>query len=328
MKVSVLLPVYNAASVLPSALQSIASQSYPDIELCVVDDFSTDGSREVLSEFKNAFEAVPERTMVICEHTANSGVAAARNALLDICSGDFICFVDADDTIVPDALEKAVATMIGDESVDIVGWDWTLASERGSRYMRQPDCHTPEDALKALMGGTLRWNLWLYLFRRELYDGVRFLPGANMGEDMTAVIRTMLKAGKFSQIHESLYEYRQTGSSISKTMTEDNLADVKENVRIVEKALECSQFSYLDGTYLDLLKLNLKLPLLVSRDKNDYIRWLECFPESNSAVMENGHLPMRTKVLQWMAAKRLWLGVRLYNMLVYGMFYRILLCGK
>lgn len=327
MKVSVLMPVFNAESSLLSSLESIASQTFLEIELCVVDDCSTDACPAILSDFKTGFEAIPGRTMVVCRHDEQSGVAVARNTLLDSCSGDVVCFVDSDDRLEPEALEQAVGKMNRNGS-DIVGWDWTLSSGRGSRYMRQPDCVSPEEALKAFMGGTLRWNLWLFLYRRSLFDGIRFIPGANMGEDMTASLRTMMRAAKFSQIHESFYVYRQTDASISKTMTDRNLSDIQANEKIIEKALGESSYSYLNEPYLELLKLNLKLPLLVSVDKNDYIRWLGCFPESNVFVMRNTHLPVRTKILQWMASKRMWLGVRLYNELIYGFLYKWYLCGK
>ncbi|MCQ2181884.1 MAG: glycosyltransferase [Bacteroidales bacterium] len=327
MKVSVLIPVFNAEPTLPAALGSVVSQTYPEIELCVVDDCSNDGSRDLISDFKSRFEASPGRTMVIVNNMENHGVAAVRNSLLDLCTGEVVCFLDADDLLHQEALEKAVKAMERD-GADIVGWDWTLSSDKGSRYMRQPDCNSPEEALRALMGGTLRWNLWLFLYRRDLFDGVRFLPGVNMGEDMTATLRTMLAARRFTQLHESFYVYRQGDSSISKSMTAKNLADVEENVKVVERALKESSFPYLAGTYLDLLKLNLKLPLLVSQDKNDYIRWLECFPEANASVMRNNHLPMRTKILQWMASERMWLGVRLYNKVIYGILYSLYLCGK
>jgi len=327
MKVSVLIPVFNAEATLPASLDSIASQTYTDIELCVVDDCSTDGSSGILSAFKSVFESSPGRTVTMVRHRGNYGAAAARNTLLDACTGDFVCFVDADDILAPETLEKAVSVMVGNNS-DIVGWDWTLASDSGTRYMRQSDCPTPEDALKAMMGGSLRWNLWLFLSRRGLYDGVRFLPGANMGEDMTATLRTMMKAESFTQIHEALYTYRQTGSSISRSMTDRNLSDIKENLALVESALAVSAYSGLANDYIPLLKLNLKLPLLVSRDKNDYIRWSGCFPEADAFVMRNTHLPMRTKLLQWMASKRLWIGVKLYNDLIYGILYRLYLCGR
>ena len=327
MRVSVIIPVYNAAGTLPDALESIRRQSWDEIEICAVNDAGTDGSLRILEEFKTRFEENPKRKLKIISHDRNQGVAAARNTALDAVTGEFICWVDADDRMGGNAVEKALR-VFNDSGSDIVGWDWTLNSSDGNRYMRQPDCTGVEEALKALMGGTLRWNLWLFMARKELFDDIRFTPGMNMGEDMMAVIRIFLKARRFGQIHEPLYSYRQTGSSVSRTRTESNLHQVCANLDLAEKALEESDYSYLAEPYISLLKLNVKLPLLVSQDKNDYLRWLECYPEANDAIMLNRHLPMRTKILQKMAAGRMWFPVRLYNKLVYGIFYRLMLCGK
>jgi len=327
MKVSIIIPVYNASSTLLSTLKSIENQSWRDIEVVAVDDCSKDNCVDILEAFRDEFEAEGDRSLSVIRHNHNQGVAAARNTALDAITGDVVCWVDADDWIEPTAIEKAVS-LFEDNATDVVGWDWTLSSPTGSRYMRQPDCSSPEDGLKALMGGTLRWNLWLFIVRRELWADVRFMPGMNMGEDMMAMIRVFLNSKKFVQIHEAFYTYLQTDASISKTMTDRNLMQVCANLDKASEAILDSPYKHLAKPYLDLLKLNVKLPLLVSLDKNDYLRWFECYPEANEAIMLNTHLPLRTKVLQKMAAMKLWGGIRCYNKLVYGVLYKLLLCGR
>jgi len=327
MKISVIIPVFNAAATLQSSLDSILKQSWENIEICAVNDASTDSSLAILEEFKNKFERNPKRQIKIISQNSNRGVAEARNTALDAITGDLICWVDADDTINPAAIEKA-AMRIQDDNADIVGWDWTLSSPNGDRYMRQPDCQTIEEALKALMGGTLRWNLWLFMAKKEIFNDIRFNPGMNMGEDMMAILKSFLKAKAFSQIHESFYTYRQTESSLSKRMSEENLSQVCHNLDVAEEALLKSEFAHLAEPYISLLKLNVKLPLLVSVDKNEYIRWINCYPEANAAIMQNNHLPLRTKLLQWMASRKMWCAVKLYNRLVFGLIYKLMLCGR
>jgi len=319
MKISILIPVYNAADSLPEALASIEAQNFDaEVEVIAVNDCGTDGSLAILEKYKST----SRHSVLIINQDRNYGVAEARNKALDATTGDYICWLDADDALSPDAL-SCIAQHKG---ADIIGFDWTLNAPGGSRYMRQPDCSTVEDALKALLGGTLRWNLWLFATKRELFCGVRFTPGLNMGEDMTATVRTLIKADNFAQIHKPLYIYRQTSTSISKTMSEENLRQTCGNVGIAEQALMNSKYKHLEIPYLDLLKLNAKLPLLVSTDKNDYLRWSECYPEASRSIMKNEHLPMRTKILQKAASKKMWMAVRLYNKLVYGILYKALLC--
>ena len=322
MKVSVIVPVYNAAKTLQASLDTIKAQTFRGFEVVFVDDSSTDGTPQIIESFaKNS--GVPCK--IICQER-NSGVAAARNRALDAADGEFVAFVDADDTIAPQALEKAVAAVSGPD-VDIVGWDWTLGFETNGRYMRQADYATPLEALKALMGGTMRWNLWLFLTRRSLLqdNGIRFIDGANMGEDMMLMLKAFLKARKVVQIHESLYNYNAVStSSISRQFCKERRAEVTRNVAEAEQAVLASRYSVELAEYINYLKLYIKLPLLITAGKENYQIWYEWFSEANKYAFSNKQLPLRTRIVQWMAARRCWAGVRLYYLLVYKFVYGII----
>ena len=77
---------------------------------------------------------------------------------------------------------------------------------------------------------------------------------------------------------------------------------------------------------LHYLKLNLKLPLLLSHNARDYERWTRMYPESNEYILKNQHLPLRTKLLQWMASRGQFWFVRLYDKLVMQWLYKALYC--
>jgi glycosyltransferase involved in cell wall biosynthesis len=97
-KISVIIPVYNAADFLSRAVGSVLMQEFDDFEVILVDDGSTDGSAAICDEFA----AHDERVRVI--HKENGGVSSARNAGLDAAHGEFVMFVDADDAIKDDSL--------------------------------------------------------------------------------------------------------------------------------------------------------------------------------------------------------------------------------
>lgn len=200
------MPVYNAAKTLRRSLDSIETQGFRDFEVVIVDDCSTDGSPEILSAYAE------ERDYVrVVRHSANCGAAAARNTALDNASGKYLVWLDADDTMAPDELETIYANA---NDADIIGWDWTLAMNVNGRYMRQAGYSTPLEALKKLMGGVMRWNLWLWAIRRDLWGELRFEPDANMGEDMMAVLSLMGRAATVSQIHKTLYSYNADRKSV------------------------------------------------------------------------------------------------------------------
>ena len=321
MKISLIIPVFNAEATLPDTLRSIAGQSFRDLEVIFIDDASTDGSPAVMEQFA-ANSGFPVH---IIRQAKNMGVAAARNCGLDAASGDWLAFVDADDTLEPAALEKAASA--ASSEVDIIGWDWTLGFEKNGRYMRQADYSTPLQALQNLMGGTMRWNLWLFLIRRELIaqNGIRFIDGANMAEDMQFMIKSFCAANHTVQVHEALYRYNAlSSSSISRQFSDERRAEITTNLEEATSAVLRSPYSEVLTPFIQYLKLFLKLPLLIGSEKSNYLLWYNWFPEANAFAMSNKALPWRTRLLQGMATRRLWLGVRLYYYMVYKFVYGFL----
>ena len=322
MKVSVIIPVFNAEECLAVALESLQSQSFRDFEVVFVDDCSTDGTPAVIEAFKNE-SGIPCK---IVRQEINGGVAAARNKGLSTAEGEYLAFLDADDRMEPEEIEVAV-TVAEEADADIVGWDWTLGFEKNGRYMRQADYDSPEQALKNLMGGTMRWNLWLFLVRRKLLidNDIRFIEGANMGEDMMVMIKAFTKAGQVVQIHDSLYRYKAVSqTSLSRQFSEERRLEISENLAEAERAIMASAYSVELEEYVNHLKLFLKLPLLISSDKKNYETWFAWLPEANGAVMANKALPFRTRLLQGMAAHKLWGCVKLYYLCVYKFVYGII----
>ena len=322
MKVSVIIPVYNAEGCLPIALESLQSQSFRDFEVVFVDDCSTDGTPAVIEAFKNE-SGIPCK---IVRQEVNGGVAAARNKGLSTAEGEYLAFLDADDRMEPEVLEVAV-TKAEEADADIVGWDWTLGFEKNGRYMRQADFDSPLQALKNLMGGTMRWNLWLFLVKRKLLidNDIRFIEGANMGEDMMVMIKAFLKAGKVVQIHKPLYRYNAISqTSLSRQFSEERRREISENLAEAENAIMTSVYSIDLAEYVNHLKLFLKLPLLINADKKNYETWFTWFTEANVAAMANKALPFRTRLLQGMAAHKLWGCVKLYYLCVYKFVYGII----
>ena len=100
--ISVIVPVYNVAPYLRDCLDSVLRQKFGDFELICVDDGSTDGSSVILGEYA-------EKDMrVHIVRRANGGLSAARNSGLEVAVGEYVYFLDGDDSIVPDALAQRV----------------------------------------------------------------------------------------------------------------------------------------------------------------------------------------------------------------------------
>lgn len=120
-KVSVIIPVYNAEKVIERTVNSVLSQSCSEFELILVDDGSKDNSGRLCDELKQK----DSRIKVI--HQDNMGAAEARNTGLKNVSGEWLMFVDADDELVPDAMEKLLGRM-NDTKADMCVFGWTVIS--------------------------------------------------------------------------------------------------------------------------------------------------------------------------------------------------------
>ena len=112
MKLSIIIPVYNTEKYLHRCVDSVLQQNMSDYELILVDDGSTDGSGKICDEYKEK----DSRVKVI--HTQNQGVSKARNTGLELSSGEYIGFVDADDYIDADMYEKLIEASI-DSNADV-----------------------------------------------------------------------------------------------------------------------------------------------------------------------------------------------------------------
>ena len=104
-KVSVIIPVYNVAGYFPRCMQSIAAQTYSDYEVVLVDDGSTDGSGDLCDKYAAEYE------FVHTVHQSNHGLSAARNHGVEVAKGEYICFIDSDDYVSADYIEKLVTAM-------------------------------------------------------------------------------------------------------------------------------------------------------------------------------------------------------------------------
>ena len=314
---SIIIPVYNAERTLEKTLRSLLPQLQGQVEVVIVDDGSTDSTPDILAAFASQAGGCCRLA-----RQENAGAAAARNTAIAAAKGDYLAFVDADDRL-PENAVKAILQETKD-GVDILGWDWQSVTDGKKRSFTQAAYSTPGEALQNLMGGTMKWNLWLFAVKRELVldNEARFLDGSDMGEDMAFMLKCFASARKVKQIHEELYEYNASNpGSISQQLNEKRRAEVSRNLASAEVFLLDSSYRTLCERFLPHLKLYIKLPLLIGDSVQDYEVWYNWFPEANAYAMANKNLPFRTRLLQGFAARRMWWAVRLYYRLVYKLVY-------
>ena len=321
-KVSVIVPVYGVGKYIEHCAVSLMEQTLDGVEYIFVDDYSPDGSRTIIHDVLSRY---PDRNARIVSHSENRGLPSARNTGLELATGKYVFHCDGDDWVEPDMLEK-MYDLAERERADIVYCDFYLSYEKNERYMSNLCLESADDLLRqGFLSGAVKYNVWNKLVRRSLYtdNGIIFPDGHSMGEDMT-MIRLTACADNVRYLPEALYHYVQTNSSaFSKTQSPKQLADIQYNV--------AETVSFLREKYGDTLeddirnfKLSIKFPFLISDNAGQYKLWQEWYPEANVNVLSIRMLPMRSRILQWMAARNLWLGVRIYYFLVYKVLYNLL----
>jgi glycosyltransferase involved in cell wall biosynthesis len=139
--VSVVIPCYNQARFLGEAIESVLSQSYPHIEVVVIDDGSTDNTSEVASGYPG----------VRCIRQQNRGLAGARNEGIRRSIGDYLVFLDADDRLLPEALEVGLRELEAHPECAFVSGRWKLIASDGSPLPTPPQLRVEDDHYAALL---------------------------------------------------------------------------------------------------------------------------------------------------------------------------------
>jgi glycosyltransferase involved in cell wall biosynthesis len=215
MNVSVIIPVYNRGKTIQRCLQSILSQTYQDYEVIVVDDGSTDQTREVCSHF------VCDKLKVIQQ--PNSGVSVARNTGIEHASGVFLAFIDSDDYVDPSYLEMLVQHCALGE-LCIGGWITHTA-----RKVEETDLSNYPDVIpfnkkdssisRLLQNGSIN-PVWGKLFRRDIINAhkLRFDPHLTNGEDLVFNCSYIEHVNHICVVKQTGYHYtKDDGDSITST---------------------------------------------------------------------------------------------------------------
>lgn len=202
---SIIVPVYNAQNFLKRCIESCLSQRTEfTFEVIAVDDGSIDDSLALLRNYD-----CDQRLKVI--HQENRGHAGARNAALDVASGRYICFVDSDDFIPSDAVQRLMSRAV-ELDADIVGGGYWLCDAEGRRHRFKGLCGavytTPTVGLSGLP--------WGAVYRRSLWDEVRF-PEGFWFEDTCLPYLIFSRSIKTASISGSVYYYRANPKGITAT---------------------------------------------------------------------------------------------------------------
>jgi glycosyltransferase involved in cell wall biosynthesis len=234
-KVSVIVPVYKVENYIRKCVDSIRNQTLTDIEIILVDDGSPDQCGKICNEYR---EKDP-RIKVI--HKKNGGISDARNAGLEIVTGDYIGFVDSDDYVSPTMFEVLYSLCVE---------NYTMISGCDLAYVYDGDdekfCEHSSENVYVLSSSDfyskmldvqdyVRSGVWNKLYKRELFKGVKF-PNAAIAEDVGTVYKVIFKTDKISYISKPMYYYlkQRIGSLTNQKYSSKEYDRIRMNNEMVE----------------------------------------------------------------------------------------------
>jgi len=212
-KISILIPAYNVEKYVARCLDSVISQSFDDIEVIVVDDGSTDGTSDIVSRY-----VADDKRVRLVRHHGNYGVLWGRKTCVENADGDFIMFVDADDTIEPDTCKILYNTAVS-QGADIVvcGNYYNKADGSVLSYTYKLSYGgDSESVIKSMVFQEMSHVLWGRIYSKSLWKGRDYFyeRNYNYADDLSLSFQVSRNVRKAVVIDDILYHYYQYSSSL------------------------------------------------------------------------------------------------------------------
>ncbi len=292
MKVSIIIPVYNVENFLDRCLKSVEQQTYKDIEVIIVDDGSPDNSYKIIDEY------VTRNSNFISYKIENSGQGGARNFGIDKATGDYIVFLDSDDYITPNCIEKLVSVAISEKS-DIVICSCFDVKEDGT-IISKIENNIVSGTTSIFDSPEILFNRvapWGKLFKKSILGDLRFVTRV-WYEDLRLIPKFYLNAEKITYIEDALLYYVQRiGSTMNNSNATKNLEiiDAFEDLisyykekNVFEKFKE--EFYFLIISHISIAGMT-RVLLCNNKEKKSVIKKLEEYLSSFDNLYQNKYIP-------------------------------------
>jgi len=278
MKVSIIVPIYNAEKTLRRTLDSILAQTFTDFEVLMIDDGSKDSSGIICDEYSKK----DARFHVI--HKENGGVGAARQTGLDAAQGEFVIHADADDWVESMMLEEMIGA-IG--NMDVLIADYYSSTDVETKCIQQPtNCNDNLQMIRDFFSN-LHGNCWNKLIRKKIIDkyNLRFFSGINYCEDLLFWIQAFSHPEvKVKYLNKPFYHYlcTQGHGSITANYTKNFIAMGQLLVEKMEQYLpECIKDEILISFKMSQKCGAFEHPVFTSKE------YYAIYPEVNKYIMKS-----------------------------------------
>lgn len=201
--VSIIVPIYNAENYIIKTVESIKKQTYKNIQIILVNDGSTDCTDVICQKLAQ------DDTRINYVYQKNQGVSTARNLGLKMAKGEYVCFVDADDIMREDMVEKLLLTAIKkDKDICMCNYVEIKNNADYERKITQKDVMTRDEALRGLcIKQDINMAIWNKIFSRKCISNIFFEEKRKVNEDRFFLFQSLLKSNGVAIVAEPLYSY-------------------------------------------------------------------------------------------------------------------------
>lgn len=316
-KVSVIVPAYNIQDYIVKCLESIANQTYKNLEVIVVDDGSSDNTGELADEFAEN----DKRFIVI--HKENGGVSSARNRGIDVASGDFIGFVDGDDTIENDMYEMLVNNAIKYDA-DISHCGYKVVENNKETLFYGTEKFIIQDRKKGLInlfeGSLIEPSLCNKIFKSNIVGDIRLDESIKINEDLYFNVLLFNKSNKSVFEDKIKYNYMKRECSAT-TSSLNDVRRVTDPLKVYEMIVDLYKNDTDILPYAKKMELerNINIYNLLTLEKNMELKKLKnkirhYIKLSKNEVKNNNKITKKTRFMVY--------GI-IYMRFIYDLIYKL-----
>lgn len=310
-QVTILMPIYKVEQYLEKTLCSIFNQTYPYLDYVFVNDCSPDNSLQVLQD-TIAKQEIESNRYIIVNHTQNEGIAVSRTDCIANAKGDYVFFVDSDDWIEKDTVEKMVAAT-KDGTIDIVGCDFMKDYLSGkTTYHHEEYADSCRENLYKCLNYDIATVLWKLLIRRTLFNNFTITPHVDIVEDYIMSVKLYYYAQNFAAIPKAFYHYVQYNQARVSLQTLWSVSMHIKGVKEVERF--CREKGLCDEKVTKkmlLRKFNIISNFVLNKQLLDLNAYKRTFPEAKGMWREMNY-SRKERLKFWLAEHKLFVILRIF----------------
>lgn len=315
-EITVIITTYNLHKYIDSCFRELFAQTFQNFDILVADDCSKDDTREIIHGWKNKY---PDRIKTFFLEKNLGCPALTRNAALDsgLIDGNYILFLDGDDSIEPDFLEKLYFALINSNAgVAICAYD-RVESATG-HVLCQEMRGFPKVVELPPVNDILAWintSLWNKLWRRDVFGDGRF-PAFKVGEEVALQFTRYLRCERIAFVDEVLIHYRVHQSSVISNTPAEAIMQFAEELKMC--------YQQLNGQYKDCMGLMVFLHIGISMafraadnkkiDLREHLKWTRRYLSDNFLWFKsNPYLKLTSLIHHGIKGVVLWISLYAYK---------------